>query len=91
MSLEGLEFSRRRIDIRLQRGGPVRREERAYRATSGLDVSVAREADVGAIIRPAAMGLGAASVQGVSFSLFALGGGGKRSSWPCREGRHGEG
>lgn len=71
IELEGLEFSRRRIDIRLQRGGPVRREERAYRATSGLDVSVAREADVGAII-DAAMGLGAASVQGVSFRSSRL-------------------
>lgn len=71
LNLAGLRLSRRRIDIRQQRTGPIRREEGGYRATSGLDVSVARETDVGAII-DVAMGLGAASVQGVSFRSSRL-------------------
>lgn len=71
LSIDGLEVSRRLVDVRQQRTGIVRRDEGDYRAVSGVEVTVPSEEHIGAII-DVAVAAGNATVQAVRFHSSAL-------------------
>lgn len=66
-----LEFGARKPNVTLQRASAARGGEPSYRATSGLDVIIGDDSQIGAVI-DVAIRQGAASVQGVKFQASSL-------------------